>query len=363
MTKASLRDIPFMRRRNQFLAAPLAESPSAVVHRLGAVQAQDYYGSLWAIGQRTVDPNKAAIDAAIAERQIVRSWPMRGTLHFVPGQDLRWMLRLLAPRILQQHAARIQRDLELDATSMAAARTVVVRELEQERLMTRPALYQALENAGIYAGGSRGIHIFWYLAQEGTICLGAHSGRQPTVTLLDEWLPPSRMLEGDEALAELALRYFTGHGPATLKDFTWWSGLIAAQARLALELVKNQLEAIAVGDQTYWHAGIDQGDANPAKIQIDLLPAYDEFTVGYADRSPIMTTLGPEVGRVRVIFHPVVLRNGQVIANWKRTDRKGEAGLVIETFAGAPAPALRALDATIRRYSDFLGEVVTVCHL
>ncbi|MEO6393637.1 MAG: winged helix DNA-binding domain-containing protein, partial [Pyrinomonadaceae bacterium] len=355
MSNASLREIPLWRMRNQYLDGPSAESPTEVVRRLGAVQAQDYYGSLWAIGQRTVDPNKAAIEAAIAARQIVRSWPMRGTLHFVAGQDLRWMLRLLAPRILQQHAARIQRDLELDATSMAAARKVVVRELEQERVMTRPALYQALENAGIYAGGSRGIHIFWSLAQEGVICMGAHSQRQPTVTLLDDWLPPSRMLEGDEALAELALRYFTGHGPATIQDLTWWSGLAAAQARQALELVKRQLEPLVVGERMYWHAGFNDTTVIRARIRIDLLPAYDEFTVGYADRSPIMSTLGPNVGRGRVIFHPVVTRNGQVIANWQRFDRKGEVELVIKNFAGAPAPGRRALDAVIRRYGDFLG--------
>lgn len=360
MSNASLRDIPLMRMRNQFLAGPQAESPTSVVQRLGAVQAQDYYGFLWAIGQRTVDPNKAAIDVAIATRQIVRSWPMRGTLHFVAGQDLRWMLRLLAPRILQQHAARIQRDLELDATSMAAARKVVVRELEQERVMTRPALYQAMEKAGIYAGGSRGIHIFWWLAQEGIICFGAHAGRQPTITLLDEWLPPARMLEGDEALAELALRYFTGHGPATVQDFTWWSGLVAGQARHALELVKSQLESFVVGDRTYWLAGFNEAPADRSGTRIHLLPAYDEFTVGYADRSPIMTALGLDVGRGRVIFHPVVTRNGQVIANWRRDDRKGEVELTIRRFAGAPAPGGRALDAAVQRYSDFLGLAVKV---
>ena len=344
-----------MRMRNQRLTGPAAESPVEAVRHLGAVQAQDYYGSLWAIGQRTENGTRAGIDTAIAKRQIVRSWPMRGTLHFIAAEDLRWMLRLLAPRILKQHANRLQRDLELDAKSLAAARRVVVRELEGGIQRTRPELYQALESAGVYAGGSRGIHIFWWLAQEGVICFGPHAGRQPTVVLVDEWLPPGRILEGAEALAELALRYFTSHGPATIQDFIWWSGLTAADSRTALELVKDRLEPIEVAGLSFWHAGSLTSRPKEAGSHVDLLPAYDEFTVGYADRLPITEWSKQAIGRGITIFNPVIVKDGQVVAAWKRIDEKGLVRVKAQMFPGAPALSQRSRDAALRRYGKFLG--------
>lgn len=344
-----------MRMRRQRLTGPAAASPTEVVRHLGAVQAQDYSGSLWAIGQRAEKASKAVVDTAIAKRQIVRSWPMRGTLHFVAAEDLRWMLRLLGPRILKQHTARLKRDLELDAKSLAAARRVVVRELEGGNRRTRPELYQALEDAGIYAGGSRGIHIFWWLAQEGVICFGPHVGRQPTIVLVDEWLLPGRLPEGDEALAELALRYFTGHGPATIKDFIWWSGLAAAEAKAGVELAKDKLESVDGDGVSFWYAGSDLLPVKERGSRVDLLAAYDEFTVGYADRLPITAWSKQPIGRGTTIFNPVIVKDGQVVGAWKRIDEKGLVRVKAQMFPGAPSLGQRARDAALQRYSKFLG--------
>jgi hypothetical protein len=355
MAKLRFREIALMRMRNQRLTGPPAATPAEVVRQLGAVQAQDFYGSLWAIGQRTEGASKAAIDSAIAQRQIVRSWPMRGTLHFVAAEDLRWMLRVLAPRILKQHATRLQRDLELDAKSLAAARRVVVRELEGGGQRTRPELYQALEHAGVYAGGSRGIHIFWMLAHEGVICFGPHAGRQPTVVLLDEWLPAGRRLEGEEALAELALRYFKSHGPATIKDFIWWTGLAAAEAKSGLELIKDRLESIEADGNCFWHSGEQLSPPKETGSRVDLLPAYDEFTVGYADRLPITAWSKQPIGRGTTIFNPVIVKDGQVVGAWKRIDEKGLVRVKAQMFPGASALSQRSREIAMRRYGSFLG--------
>jgi hypothetical protein len=355
VTRIGAKEIALMRMSSQLLAGSLAETPAAVVSRLGAVQAQDFYGSLWAIGQRSATPTKTAVEAAIAERKIVRSWPLRGTLHFVVAEDLRWMVRLLAPRVLKQHAARIQRDMELDSKSMVLPRKVIVRTLEEGTELTRAALYRELESAGVHAGDSRGLHILWWLAHEGLICFGAHAGRQPTFALLDEWVPNSRELSGDEALAELALRYFTGHGPATAHDFGWWANLAITDARRGLEMVQSGLEPINFDNSTYWHSGVVTPATSSTKKRLYLLPAYDEFTVGYSDRGPIMIDLGPEVGRGTVIFKAVLMQGGQVLGLWKPSTDPAKFQLQVEMFPGARPPTKPELERATKRYLAFLN--------
>lgn len=190
----------------------------------GAVHAQDYRGALWGVGQRVAGATEADVERALAERSIVRTWPMRGTLHFVAPDDVRWMLRLLAPRAIARAAGR-HRQLGLDAATFAQSRDRLTAVLAGGNQLTRDAIYAELDRSGISTAGQRGIHILAQLAMEGVICFGARRSKQQTFALLDEWVPSSRMLEGDEALAELAARYFASHGPATLADFAWWSGL------------------------------------------------------------------------------------------------------------------------------------------
>jgi hypothetical protein len=200
---------------------------------LGAVQAQDYLGALWAIGLR-LRAAETAIEQAIATRSIVRTWSMRGTLHFVAAEDVRWMLGLLAPRSLASSLGRL-RALELDQAVFNRSRDLFIAALSGGKQLRREAMLELLASANISPGGQRGIHILGRLAQEGLICFGAREGKQHTFALLEEWVPQAMLRLGpksrDEALAELARRYFTGHGPATLPDFVWWSGLTTSEAR------------------------------------------------------------------------------------------------------------------------------------
>ncbi len=226
------RDIVYRRLANQQIARPKYRTPHEMVAWLGAMQAQDYLGALWAIGLRLANAAEADIEQAIANRTIVRTWPLRGTLHFVAALDIRWMLELLAPRVIASGRRR-QQQLELDDKIIGRIRTVFVRALQGGKQLTRDEMYALLESARISSAGQRGYHILWRLAHEGIICCGARKGKQPTFTLLAEWVPNAKSLKRDEALAELTRRYFTGHGPATLQDFVWWSGLrVSDDARI-----------------------------------------------------------------------------------------------------------------------------------
>lgn len=206
--------IPDRRLHNQRIAGAGFKRPGEVVAWMGAVQAQDYLGALWALGLRMKTASEQVIEQAIADRTVVRTWPMRGTLHFVAPEDVRWMLALLTPRVIAGRRARY-RQLELDQKAFDRSGDVLTRALEGGRQLTRGALFKTLNSAGIATSGQRGIHILARLAQDGLLCFAAREGKQQTFALLEEWVPPARMLDRDEALAELAGRYFTSHGPAT----------------------------------------------------------------------------------------------------------------------------------------------------
>ena len=176
------------RLANQQIADPTLTRPADVVAWLGAMQAQDYLGALWAIGLRLPGAREATVEQALADRSIVRTWPMRGTLHFVAAADARWMLALLAPRTMAQAAGRF-RQLGLDDDAFALSRDACIAALQGGRQLTRAALYQVVEAAHVSTAGQRGIHILWRLAHEQLICFGARAGKQQTFALLDEWAP------------------------------------------------------------------------------------------------------------------------------------------------------------------------------
>ncbi len=248
---------------------------------LGAVQAQDYLGAL--VGRRVARSRhaRARRRARTRRTQIVRTWPMRGTLHFVGAADARWMTELLGPRRVAAAASRF-RSLGIDEAVLARARLALVKGLEGGRRLTRPDAYRVLERAKIATGEQRGLHVLWRLAHDCLLCFGPREGKQHTFVLFDEWLPEAKRLPREEALAELAARYFTGHGPATLSDFAWWSGLRLKDARLAIALAGKRLEEQTVGGKHAWVARSTPSQL-PSRSSAYLLPAFDEFLVGYAD--------------------------------------------------------------------------------
>jgi hypothetical protein len=348
-------NIAARRAVNQHLARPMFEKPGDVVRRMGAVQAQDYLGSLWAVGLRTGGATEGDVESAIADRGIVRTWPMRGTLHFVAAADVRWMLGLLTPRVVARSAGRY-RQLELDERTFARSRDVLARALRGGRSLTRNALYGELEAARIPVMGQRGIHILSRLAQDGLICFAAREGKQHTFALLEEWVPAAKSLKRDDALAELARRYFESHGPATLQDFVWWSGLKTADARAGLEAAEPSLLRETVEGQTYWlpSSTAESEDGPPPAL---LLPVYDEYTVAYRDRSAVLSR--SDAGRAgNGIFRHVLVIDGRVAGTWARALRKDSVVITLRPFVKLGRAEARAVAAVADRYGKFLGASV-----
>jgi hypothetical protein len=344
-------DVVRRRLDSQQAAKPTFDRPAEVVKWLCAVQAQDYLGSLWGIGLRTANAVASEVERAISERAIVRTWPMRGTLHFVASQDVRWMLRLLAPRIMQRTKGR-HRQLELDAIAFKKSRATIEKALAGGRSLSRPEIYRVLEKSGITTTGQRGIHILLHLAMQGVVCLGARSERQPTFALLDEWIPTSRVLERDEALGELCRRYFTSHGPATVHDFAWWSGLSLGEARRGLDVAKETLTEHAATATTYW-CGPPRSTRRRGTL-VHLLPSYDEYTVAYRDRSAILDPAHAARAR-NGIFSPVVTIDGRIEGTWRRQTKKDGVTITATLFEAPSQGVRRALDGVAKRYGDFLG--------
>jgi hypothetical protein len=333
----------------QLLVAP-AEAAEQVVARLGAVQAQDYLGALWAIGARTTAAREADVETAIAERRFVRTWPLRGTLHFVPANDAKWMTALLAPRMMSRAAAR-WRELGLDAKLFAKARGVVEMHLSGGKQLTRADIYVLFERAKIPTEGARGMHLLWHLAHDLVICFGPRAGKQPTFVLLDEWLPAAHSLQRDEALATLAQRYFIGHGPATLADFAWWSGLNQTEAKRAIEAAAIEHETIA--DTNYFAMTSSAPRAKlPAAL---LLPAFDELLVAYTERTAMLAEA--DTKRVNAgggILKPVIVIGDRVIGTWQRRLERNSVRFERAPFRTLDRQAERALEGAEARYARFL---------
>ena len=323
----------------QQLVDPRFAEPAALVEWMGAVQCQDYAGGLWSIGRRLRRATEASVERAIEARSIVRTWPMRGTLHFVPAADARWMVRLLAPRVLARSAGR-RRELEIDEAALRKARSVLGKALRGGVRLTRRAAYDALARGGIAPEGQRGIHVLGHLAQEGVLCFGPREGRQPTFVLMDEWIPASREPAREEALATLATRYFRSHGPATAADFAWWSGLTLRDARAAID---------AAGVSHPSEPRATRAAGPPAAA---LLQAWDEYLVAYRDRS---AADGGSAGRPAAVGAPLVVVDGVVRGAWRRESSASQVRLRLDVPATLTGPERRAVRAEALGYAAFLG--------
>jgi hypothetical protein len=329
-------------------------TPLDVVRQLGAVQAQDYNGALWSIGLRLPGATRGDVERAIAERHIIRTWPMRGTLHFVPAADAKWMLALMARRVIKRAAGR-HKQLELDAATFKRSRALITKALERTPVLTRAEIFAVLEKGRVSTAGQRGIHILQQHCMEAHLCYGPHSASQPTFTLFDEWISSSRELSTEEALKLVAERYFAGHGPATLRDFVWWTGLTVREAKDALRMAAPNLASMTHGDVEYWMS--PELEVPNDAPRAHLLPGFDEYLLGYKDRSAVL----PAAHKERIVpggngmFLSTIVVDGIVRGTWRRTARAKSVEVELMPFAKLPARARKELDVPLRRYSDFLA--------
>jgi len=327
--------------------APAASSPEEAVRNACAMQAQDFLGALWSVGLRTPGSTAAGVEAAHSAGGFVRSWPMRGTLHFLAGEDLGWMLGLTAARMLQSAAGR-RRQLGITDDDYERAEAVARDRLGGGARAKRSELLAEFETAGVSTEGQRGVHILGQLAQLGILVLAARD----SWVLLDEWVTAPRRLDREEGLRELALRYFTSHGPATVKDFSWWSSLTLTDARAGLAAAREQLDELELEGLTYFL----RPDLEPAGRDVHLLPGFDEYLLGYADRS---APLAAEHANAVVpggngLFMPTVVVDGEVVGIWKRERGSKRTRVTLAPLRAITAGTERSVRKKLVRYGEFL---------
>jgi hypothetical protein len=349
-------DIAHQRLLNQRIAGEKFARPEAVVSWMGAMQGQDYGQAVWAVGLRTKSGTLADVERAIADAQIVLTWPMRGTLHFVAAEDAKWMVTTFAARRIAGDARRLKQ-LELDETIMGRCQELFHEALAGGKRLTRAGMMNLLEDASISPKGQRGYHILWRMAQEGLICLGPMEGKEQTFVLLDEWVKKPHELAREEALAELARRYFGSHGPATLQDFAGWVGITLTDARAGVEAVKGELRSEKYGSQEYW-----SGSEMPKTKKSDgveglyLLPGFDEYLLGYKDRDDVLARehANQVVPGGNGIFKPMIVLDGQVVGVWKRTVKKKAVDLTLIPFTKWNVTEDQIAEAA-KPYCEFMG--------
>lgn len=352
--------IALQRLYNQRLEKTDFSTPEQVVAWFGAVQAQEYGLAKWALGLRLTQATDAAIEQAFTEGKILRTHIMRPTWHFVTPDDIRWIMALTAPRV-QAFSATYYRKMELDEPILARSLEVIANTLQGGKQLMRSELGAALAQAGIVAQGNRLAYILHHAELEALVCSGARRGKQFTYALLEERAPQARALVRDEALAELAKRYFMSHGPAQVKDFAWWSGLTVADAKTGLELCKPHLIEEVIDGTSYWLAAAAPPPQTPSHGAL-LLPVYDEFVVGYSDRTAVFDVAYTDQLQYdkNVVFESSIMMQGQVAGRWQRTFRKG--AVVIESVLYRPFTSEEedAFAAAYHRYGEFLGMSVVL---
>lgn len=359
-------DVAQARLRNERLTGPGFSRPVDVVRWLGAVQSQDYAGAKWAVGLRVEGCVEGDVEHAVAGGLILRTHVLRPTWHFVVPEDIRWMLALTGPRV---RAAMAPYDGKLELTERLYRRgnDLIAKALQGGHHLTREELGGVLAGAGIKATGQRLGHFMLRAELEAVVCSGPRRGKQFTYALLDERVPATPALTRDQALAELAVRYFSSHGPALPHDFAWWSGLTLADARRGIELGGGRLAAVTIADRTYWHgagpAATGRAPARPERNVVHLLPNFDEYFIAYRDRSAVTdgVALPPSAGARDGLFaNNLILLDGRLIGTWRRLLEKKT--VIVETRLGREltSAARKGLAGAAERLGGFLDQPVSV---
>lgn len=337
------------------IAIPAAESPVAAVRHLLALQAQDYSGALWSIALRTLGATAASVEAAHHDGDLVRSWPFRSTLHLVAAEDLGWMLALTADREYAKTAGR-HRELELGADDFERAEDIARDRLHGGVRLERRDLLAAFAEEGLSVAGQRGAHLLVRLAQLGAAVLCG----QNTWTLLDDHVRHPRQLDRGEALSEIARRYLNSHGPATDRDLAWWTGLTLTDVRAAIARVDDEFERLEVDGVTYrMRPGLEEAAAG-----IHLLPGFDEYVLGYTDRSAQLAggPLSAVAPGGNGVFHHTIVVNGEIVGTWRRTKKAKSVEVVAQPWVELSATARRGFERAAGRYAEHLGLPLTIAN-
>lgn len=348
-------DIRHIRLTQQHLSTTTLTSPVDVVKSQVAVQAQDYYGAKWAIGQRMLNATDEKVEQAITDGSILRVHVMRPTWHFVVADDIRWLVKLTAPRV-NAISSYHYRKAELDQATFRKTNKILIKTLQGGKHLTRDELREAVKRGGVEPGDSMRLGYIMHRSElDGILCSGPRKGNQFTYALLDERVPKSRILETDEALSELTLRYFASRGPATTSDFVWWSGLTAAQAKRGIDISSDQLKSEEVDGKTYWMTSSPKANPRQSSRQVHLLPSYDEYFIAYKDRSAaIPEGLDQKALAAKVAFESPLTIDGQVIGTWKRVTGKSSVTIRVTPFFSLSKADQSGVVRRCKEFAQFL---------
>lgn len=346
----TLTDIANIRLFNQQITQSKFASAKEIVGWMGAIQAQDYAMSKWALGVRLPNATDQLIENAISNAEIIRTHVLRPTWHLVSSDDIYGLLELTAPRLKNASKSRLK-ELELTDEVLKKCYTIVEKTLFNGNHSTRDELASLFGKAQIATNDNRLSHIMFLAEMEGIVCNGSTKENKQTYALLSERVVKTKNFIKDEVLVQLARSYFSSHCPATLQDFTWWSGLSITEARHALEMVKSEFISETMGSETYWLTNSFPTFKNETTT-VHLLPAFDEFLISYKDRtaSLLMENHKRTVSN-NGIFYPIVVINGQVSGLWKRIIKKNSVVVEVKLFE----PVSPMLDQMIKEKIDTFG--------
>jgi hypothetical protein len=344
-----------LRAFNQQIADTKFTTAKEIASWLGALQSQDYNMAKWALGIRLQNSTEVFINNEIDSGSILRTHLLRPTWHIVSSDDIYWMQKLTAPQIKSSLKYR-DKQLGLTDAIFRKCNRIIEKTLRDRNHKTREELIQELINAKIKVDNNRASHIFLRAEIDGVICSGKQKGGKPTYAILEEWVPIKTRTYRDEDLKELALRYFTSRGPATIQDFSWWSGLSLSDSRLALELNKFNLICETIDKRTYWF--VDSSNVpEPINKETYLLPAFDEFLISYRDRTPSLLSIDEKKTiSNNGIFYPAIMKGGQIIGTWKRNFKNNQILITLKLFKTDKTDLSNTFTKSTSRYSKFYNK-------
>lgn len=343
-----------IRLHSQQLASPHFEEPKSLVEWMGAIQAQDYSMSKWAVGSRLKSGSLQTVDEALKRGDILRTHVLRPTWHLVAAEDIRWMLKLSARRIKSAYAS-YAKVLKSDITEKQYGEfnELIGKILEGNKSLTRQEIEAEVNQRGLKTEERLIERLIGNAEIEGVICSGVDKGNKPTYALLDERAPQVADLPKEEAWARLANRYFQSHSPATLADFAWWSGLSLTEAKQAVELIKPTL--ITDTGNLFVHESYQE----MAPLQSDLLhllPSFDEYLISYKDRTAVLDLEHhPKAFNRFGTFYPVILHNGKVIGNWNKRIKKGRVAIETTFFDPQRRISTKLMEKAENSYKSFIN--------
>ncbi|HVZ12713.1 MAG TPA: winged helix DNA-binding domain-containing protein [Patescibacteria group bacterium] len=340
------------RLSNQRLLKNTLKNTHEVVSLFGAVQAQDYAMAKWSLAKRAGGATEESVEKDFNDGKILRTHVMRPTWHFVAPEDILWIQELTSDRV-KALLAYYNRRVELTPELLKKTNSLLIKSLENKNFLTRGEIKKILDGVGITTDVQRLAHIVMWAELDGLICSGPRRGKNFTYALVSDRAPSTKRFSKDESLAKLALKYFTSHGPAQLKDFVWWSGLTTRDAQTALDSIKSKLEILTLDSKTYYSTR-DLPTPKTQPLTPLLLSVYDEYFIGYTDRSLIYEKNDsfPAIGNA--LLTCLVFLDGRVVGKWKRVIKPKHVEIKIDLTANINKAQKEAIEQEAEKFANFI---------